>query len=922
MATHLLNTINITVNTGSWTAGDVIETFWNTSTETLFVNKNGSLITSGDPLVGTYVSIGGIIDSTQYGTYWNRVTTNYWYNNIGNDIIFYNVNWFPYKLSQESFTNTPGEETDNEVNDLSIVITSVTTATALTSDGVIVATASGANTPFLYSLSGFASDSGQSSGTFSSLPSGLYTITVKDSLGYTILASATITNSPATYATRWTHQSKSRTGITFRFRIQQRGYTGSNTNITVGQTPLVISTRGEGNDYHENIIIASQASMQLLSTTSGEFNDIAIGDEEEFKVIFDRYNGSTYDLRWQGYVGISTFSEVIATTPYMTNITAYDRLGDMKNLDFAMETNLSTFWKGSVLGNITELDALKIALEQTKQNQGYRIACNIFDVTQTTSNNTPINQTVFNSSVYTEFSGEGVLTIVKYTKCDEVIKDILGKYGAEIRSWEGYWNIRRKKELIENATVSYVEYNSSGAYVTTGSWTPRVEFKAANLTNRWRWQGGAQSWSNTKSYKNAIVRINTKVNEKGILKESSLRTDADLALSIGDKGYGYFSQGTSSAYLLYNDSITFDRNDSLKLKIKYNHKLLQKIVNFEHGNSPPYITSKWMLKVGAKYVDSGGQWTTTETFNEFFITTFNNEDSIEIPIPFDGVATSTLNYRLRVYIPSIYDYNVSGGTEYLMLLTLKSIPTITTTGGARRIARVDNGVSNYIYYFYELRSFVISILIPNLVAEEPNVVVPSDYHVSTNPQFWQLVTTREYARTISGPRSEHEFIEINLDQLPRGLEATDTLDLNNQLNFFNKIDYIQEINLFDEPDNINNAKNIYSNITSFTDGTTTGSWTELNGTVVKKIQEHLLSFIISILKIPRKKVNGSIYTDLEITPLNLLLDTGDSNRLFDMAGVSFNYFSNIHNGEIIEIGSDDTSTGRAHDSGHEIASHS
>lgn len=918
MATHLLNTINITVTTGNWTAGDVIETFWDTSTETLIVKNNASIITSGDFLVGSYPGDFSL-DTTQYGTYWSRVTTNYWYNNAGNDITFVNINWFPYKYVQQLFVNTPGEEPDNEVNDVSIVITSVTSATALTADGVLVATASGTNTPFLYSLSGFASDSGQSSGTFSSLPSGFYTVTVKDSVGYTISASATITQSSATYATRWTHQSKSPTDTTFRFRIQQRGYAGSNTNITVGQTPLVISTRGEGNDYHENIIIASQASMQLLSTTAGEFNDIAIGDEEEFKVIFDKFNGSTYDLRWQGYVGISTFSEVIANTPYITNITAYDRLGDMKNLDFARETN---FGNGAVLGNITELDALKIALELTKQNQGFRIACNIFDATHTTTNNTPINQTVFNSSVYTDFSGEGILTIANYTKCDQVIKDILGKYGAEIRSWEGYWNIRRKKELIENATVSYVEYNSSGTYVTTGSWTPRVDFKAANLTNRWRWQGGAQSWSNTKSYKNAIIRINTKVNENGILKESTLRTDADLALSIGDDGYGYFSQGTSSAYLLYNDSITFDRTDSLNLKIKYNHKILQQIVNFEHGNTPPYIPLKWMLKVGTKYVDAGGQWTTTETFNEFFITTFNNESSIEIPVPFDDVATSTLNYRLRVYIPSIYDYNVSGASSTLMLNTLKAIPTITTTGGARRIVRVDDGVSNYLYYFYELRSFVTTLLLADIVADEPSVILPNDYVESTNPKYWQLVTTREYARSISGPVSRHEFIEINLGQLPGGLEARDTLDVRNSLNVFNKIDYIQEINLFDETDNINNAKNIYSNITSFTDGTSTGSWTELNGTVVKKIQEHLLSFLTSILKIPRKKVNGSIYTDLEITPLSLLLDTGDSNRLFDMAGVSFNYFRNIHKGEIIEIGSDDTSTGRAHDSGHEIASHS
>ena len=729
------------------------------------------------------------------------------------------------------------------------------------------------------------------------------------------MASATvaITNTPNAYATRWTHASENPEGETFRFRIQQRGYAGENSDVTAGPNPFILATRGEGNDFHENTIIATQGTVTVLSETQGKYNDIAIGDEEEFLVIFDKLNGASYDLKWQGYVGTSTFSEVIGTTPYMTRFICYDRLGDMKNLNF--NRGDSFFGTGVIRGQITELAALVIMLDNTSLSQGYRIACNIFDSTHTTSNNTPLNQTVFDADIYTDFSGEGFSATINYTKADVVIKDILKKYGAELRNWEGYWTIRRKTELISSATVNYVEYTSAGVYSTTGSWTPRLAFKSAGETSLWRWQGGAQSWSNTNSYKNVAVRINAKKAEDGILKESTLRYDDDLILSLGDDGDGYFSQGTSSAYFLYNDTIQFDRNDSLILSVEYQHDIGTQIVFFEHGNKPPYIPLKWMLKVGTKYVDAGGQWSTTETFNEYFIDNFNTKGSFEIPIPLDDVDVSTLNYRLRLYIPSIFDYNVSGSSESAMLTTLKAITTTSTTGGARRICRADNTPANFVYYYYELLDFTKA-------TDEPNVVVPDDYHISTNPKYWQLVTTREYPQSISSPISRHKYLEIKLEQLPGGIEPPDTIDINNSLSAFNKIDYFHEINLFDQDESINNDENIYSNTTRFTDGTSTGSWTELGGSVVKTIQEHLSDFISSILKKPRKKVNGNVYTDLEISPLNLLLDEGDSNKLFDLSGVSFNYFKNIHNGEIIEIGSDDTSTARAHDSGHEVASHS
>ena len=909
MAQHLLNTVTFTADQDSWTAGDKIEVFWDTTTELFVVKINDSIVTSGDVFVGTpQVVAGGIID-TAIGSYWTRTKSNYWYNNSGPDVYFGLSNYFPYAIKNTYFTNTPGEEGNGEVNDLSLAITSTLSPTGATATGAIYASASGTNTPFVYSLSNFVDDSGQASGTFSSLYPGTYTVTVRDSLGYFISSSVQLRVSTNDYTTRWEYQYIGDTGSVYKVEIKERGYSGSSTEITSGVPPFTLTIRGEGNDIYENTILAGTASLNILSSSYMQYSDIALGDDEKYKVVRSKQNGGSWDLIWQGFITTEAFSETLYSAPYITNIQAYDRLGDLKNLDFKIGES-GIFDLGMISGDITQLQALTICLDKLNLKQGYRIACNIFDTTQTTTNNTPLNQTVINTDYFTKMEvSEGeikIVTSVEYTDCATVVKAILKPYGAMILSWGGYWYIIRKKEL-KASTVNYVEYDTYGDYVTTGSWSPFVDFKSPDATTKFRWMG-AQTWTNTRTFKNLGIKINAVVKEKGILGEAS--TKINNIIDNDPNGYGYYDEGTATTYLLYNDSITYDRNDKIKLSVKYIHSIAS-FANLEYGNLPPYIPLKWMLKVGTKYVDVGGNWTTSETLNQYFIDTFNKDDDFEITLPFDDVGVTTEEYKLRMYIPSIYDYNIAEETEAEMITTLQAITTTTSNAGARLITRRERaGSFGWIYYYYELQEL-------GLTEDAPNIVRPTDYNVSTNKKSWQLVTTRAFESGIAKPVSTHNYKSIKLSHLPSGLEPPTEIVIKSTTSLYNKLDYEYELDMFDQNDNINNDERIYKNILKYTDGTPTGAWSEVGGSLSQSIQLWLLNDITIFANKPRRRINGTFKTDnqVEITPLNVLRDPNDSNRLYYGQGITMNWNKGVHSGELIEIGNDDDTTASAFTSG-------
>lgn len=919
---------NIVINDGTdyitYSTGDTLYIYWDDLNENIEVSQTGvGVITDGD-------------DFVQGATSW------YWAEQTSPSIIdgtsLITFQYYPYFPYAQSLTDSSPpeviEETVGEVNDIEISINLITPATGeVTADGSFIVTASGTNTPFTYSLSAFVNDSGQSSTTFSSIIPGAYTVTVKDSLGYADEADLVMTYDASTYGIRWWFKEQTKGGVIFLTDILERDFVGSSTEVT-GKSPFTLSLKGENGDVYNNGIIPSTGNIQLVSTSTDQFADISLGDD--YKYLIKRYKVST--LQWQGYILPRSYTKEVRSLPYTTSLTATDGLRDLNNLDFHTEQDWQFDYKTSIRGRISQLDAFRICLSKLKISQGFRIACNIFDTTHTTTNNSPINQTQINSNAYTDYDVKtrvisDELKLIEepsYTKCADVLTDILTIYKAILVSWDGYWYIVDQEELL-NTTINYTEYSSIGAYVGTGSLTPQISFNTAQSTSRWRWMG-TQTANTTDVYRNLILNVNLRLSEDGVLKNPSLKAFntinviSDVIVTTANRGsrrntyYQNVTGETALTYLLFNDNIEYSGGDSLTLKVESITNLTygRKFINgISEAQAPPYLIMRWMLKVNDKYSSpykkTGNprsgivdiNWSTEETINEHYIDEYGGKDDFTITVPFDLVETTTSTYSLRVYIPNLYDYDYEGATEATMLDAIRAIDVSITDIGKRIITRfIDTGVHEYFYY--ELQRVISSDSQDDLSLVNPTI---------STVKKWRLIHSRKYPVLDGDSMTETTFTELSLTQNPEGFDAPEEVQLTSVLNDKNKIDVEREVNIFDEYSIINNAKNIYNNHTTFTDGTPTSAWTKAGGTISKTLQQWLLDYNTKLLKQPRQVINGNFTSDVQVTPLSTLKDAGSSNKIYYIGGLTLNDYREEYSGEIIEIGSDDTPSTSAFSTG-------
>lgn len=164
-----------------------------------------------------------------------------------------------------------------------------------TPDGSVTVSASSTHGPIKYSLDpafNYAT-AGQSSGTFTGLYAGGYTITAKDSLG--CVAQKTVTVSvPDFYNPLYRLEYTDINNFKTRIDILQRGYLGDPIPVKGTGDPFVLNYRGEGELNKFKTIIPSEATLNLLSETNFYFRDVLISqDERKYKLEYSKDRNRT-----------------------------------------------------------------------------------------------------------------------------------------------------------------------------------------------------------------------------------------------------------------------------------------------------------------------------------------------------------------------------------------------------------------------------------------------------------------------------------------------------------------------------------------------------------------------------------------------------------------------------------------------------
>ena len=960
MALNRLGKIIVTDDYNTWSSGDVIISYFNDSTEAIEVTKNDVTVTSGELLL--------VQPSNQdvfNGSYYRRVNDNFTYTYSNGEISNFDLDFeFPY-FKEVAVTNDV--EGTNDLKIKSVTIVKATDKSA--NDATVSIDVTSANTPIEWSLSEFNYGNGTASASSITTYAGNYTIRAIDSLGYKVTKQIYVGYALPSYGVKWEFQEQSRNGDKYKTEILERSYVSSSSEVTASEQGFKLSVRGEGKDFYDTQILASNASLSLVSDTAGKYVDIARdGDEEKYQVKRYKLVSAVWTLEWQGFITPSSYSEEYGQTPYITTFSVHDRLGDLKNLKFLNDAdendNSITDYSKLVIGEISQFQALNFCLSKLNQGFGYRVVLPIFEASHSTSNTTPLSQTYFTPDFYANIKNNDY----NPDNCDMVVKDILKTYQAHIQARDGYWYIISWEALL-SSSVSYVEYDSALAYVGTGSWNPIVDFKLPEQTSRWRWMGGKQDLSFTEVFKKVNLKINTKPKENGSLlpfnettiqypypnneifkgiptgfEGVSLITGNYIAQSIFKKetstDYNYSwnfkinDTENSSSYLFWSGSLEYSGTDNISISADIEPTTL-----YEYAFSSvfplveqkeldlPYITLKWSFELDGKYLTNGGNWSDAAVINEYFLDK-SGEQNFKIESSYRDVAVTTGDYKLKIYIPTMYENHFSNTSRNDMFTSFRDLPTTTVVSGARRICRhgaynttgsdlVDYSIG-YSLYFYELRLYDTLDTPP--AESVPEVIEPDDYDDDNNKVKWILVKKLSYNSFNAKPIS-FSMSNFKLKHLPGGLEPDEENTISQINNINNKLELDYELNLYDLTDDVTNDENIYVNYLKKSDSSPTTVWTKTGESVTKTIQKQVLDRIVGLTKVARYRIQGSFISDTQITSLNVLRDPNDNNRIYYPTGVTFDDYKDEYNGEVLELGSDDVVTSSAHSTGHKNSAH-
>ena len=876
----------------SYTAGDVIEVFYNDTTDVIEVEVNDTPVSSGEDIYENYIDT----------DYFSHIDYYYQFCDGSNLQTFPYSETFPYAYRSSNFS----ESCSVVVCDIAKSTTTLTPASGVDqADGSIYALATSSNT-VKYALYDFDYNTeGQTSPTHSGLLPGTYTVYAKDSQGCSVVwTNLTVTyDALSTYGAvqRWTYYSKD--GTEHRVDLLQRGAADSPTQRDLmDATPTLRRYRGELSDNLATIF-PGEIDVFVMSETDKEYLElIKEADDKEYLIKQYYKPSASYDLIFQGFVTTTLYSEPYRGTNYVSTLNATDRLGDLSKIDFS--DDFGSF----IYGDMSVFEILRTCLKKTGMEFGYRIAMNLYEANHDSDpEDDPLTQTYLNTdSYYTDGEPD---------TCYEVLEKVLNGINCEVRSYGGYWYIIYKPEKY--TTYAYRQFDKDGNYESNSTIAPRVDLKADTESNR----ATLLPWPTLQGdpvYKNININSIRKLKKSIVtpFEERTLNGNSFLGWSkalsgeggsiipqinpqfvIGIPGGGsigtpvsftkdvyYFNfiindgQG-GNAYIVASGDIEYKGEDEFSIKIPvifYN--------NYYSLGELPYVKLKYSLKVGSKYYTPGG-WSASETVMQYFLETFNKDTEVDIRGVFDtDVTTNTdTTFELRIYDIDIFEADYEESTMSALLTTVSGVSTSYDLG-SRLVGRVSGASEQLVYFELQIND-------------------------SGNKEW---IKTAAYSTSdLTFGSSAVLFRSIEFITYPNGQQIDDKATLTINTKPGNVIDLEHDLHHFDLDTTINNTENLIANYFKLSDGTPTSAWGS-SGKKIQRIHGEQISGWFS--KMPYR-ISGEVTTDLHLAPYNVFREINDDNRIYNPVFMEIDDKRMKARIEMVELQSDDSITPSAFTSG-------
>jgi hypothetical protein len=750
-------------------------------------------------------------------------------------------------------------------------------------DGSFTVSATSSNGTIRYSLDADFdyTTEGNTSGIFSGLLPGTYTVYAKDSVGCQDSISIIL---PVTreYGVKYRCQYTAINGFYSRIDILERGYSSDISTMIHGESPIVISY--EDSDRYTPFI-ASKATIQLVDESEDQYSELFTDDERKFLVEFYKDLGSGLELKWTGFIVPSLQQKSFVRSEYnMLELIASDQLGILKTEPF-VDHNGNNF-----RSPIKQMSGICAILKKTGLTINIRSADNIFETTMDVSDDEdPLDQGYFDPRIF--------YVKDEPKKCDHVLNFLLNcKSGLRLFQSDGYWWIIRSEIAV--GTFEYREFDIDGVYVDNSSFNPVIERVLPEETGGVQWRDASQLKYYETNYGTFTLEHQLAFDDN-LIDEGAFEEEDIIDLGDGNKAFKNWNtqanqpglrygleyvenKDSKGAYFADFDQVTSYQTENIlysyQIPIESNTYGTANLIkfSFEYNIVPnyfvPWVLLAWNLKLTntvsmvSTYLQPNKQWNATEDRNDIYVSNFNKFEKFEITAPLTDVIQTSPGV---VEISFFFHNHI--GRDFDDLADLQALSTSGIDVGKRYIVS-DGSLS----YFYELEY-------SQDAESSPDVLHGSDFDTFTNPKVWRMKGMYKLGILTSLVNKvlidNVKFSYIPYNPLTSRNYSPPTEAYYEQVaNEFVRANFEETFLLGDLPDMVN-AANLYRGWLRLSDGTPSVYWKRKNISEESKLLTIALNDRIAQLSAPVERIEAVVnMSGVFVSFLNAIQD-GDNRYL-------------------------------------------
>jgi hypothetical protein len=330
-------------------------------------------------------------------------------------------------------------------------------------------------------------------------------------------------------------------------------------------------------------------------------------------------------------------------------------------------------------------------------------------------------------------------------------------------------------------------------------------------------------------------------------------------------------------YSLYN-SCEFKAGDLVKISFDY--------LIYMHSLPYAWMLIEYKIKIGSYYLNGNGNWDTSDPgYLELYTSSYNGFQTHELIVRSPGITGTPVDGDIEFYIKvnnggyADTDESTYGRTY------LKAIDVSTNDVGLKRII-YDDTIRGY----YEL-------VLGDDAESIPDVIRPDNFATTTNEVVWKLQASNNGLSSIGSILLDNVVVRYLPDgeETPEFQESIVTTNPNNPRTL--EVEILQG----DCPENITNAKNAYDSFLTNAIGFLTDSWTRDGISEADFLQRILLRSLISQGQRSCRRLQGRFISDLYMQPYSCVVETMDSNRLYQTQGLEIEFKEVTHTLDLYEL---------------------